>query len=115
MPGQKISQENDCRELFKAAYLNRYYWNNKFNGYKGNCVYEKNSIKYEAEFSIGKDFKPIIFNLEDPDVVKSISSQLFEVAIHRVKRNFEDIHGENISLKEDREFFKQKVRKNHGL
>ena len=25
------------------------------------------------------------------------------------------IHGENISLKEDREFFKQKVRKNHGL
>ena len=45
---------------------------------------------------MGKDFKPVIQNIDDPGIVKSISSQLFEVSIHRVKRKFDEIHSKNI-------------------
>ena len=44
---------------------------------------------------LGNDFKPNIQNVEDEKVVKSIASQLFEVCIHRVKREFESVHSEN--------------------
>ena len=46
-------------------------------------------------FVLGKDFKPNIQKIEDEKVVKSIASQLFEVCIHRVKREFESVHSEN--------------------
>ena len=46
-------------------------------------------------FLLGKDFKPNIQNIEDEKIVKSIASQLFEVCIHRVKREFKSVHSEN--------------------
>ena len=87
--------ELDCKEIFQKAYEKRYTWNPDFGGYSGKCVFSVNSNSYEGEFFLGKDFKPNIQNIDDQDIVKSISSQLFEVAIHRVKRNFEEIHSKN--------------------
>ena len=88
-------REINCKEIFKKAYENRYTWNNEFNGYKGKCNFFINKNIYEGEFLLGKDFKPNIQNIEDMKIVKSISSQLFEVCIHRVKREFKSIHSEN--------------------
>ena len=87
--------EINCREIFKAAYEKRYTWNEKFNGYKGTCIFSFNKDSYEGKFEIGKNFKPYIQDIDDDKIVKSISSQLFEVSIHRVKREFEDIHSQN--------------------
>ena len=86
----------DCKELFKKAYEKRYTWNSDFKGYKGNCVFSVNSDIYSGKFVLGKDFKPEIQNIDDQKIVKSISSQLFEVSIHRVKRKFDEIHSKNI-------------------
>ena len=88
--------EINCKELFKKAYEKRYTWNTKFNGYKGKCIFSVNSDSYKGDFVLGKDFKPVIQNIGDPEIVKSISSQLFEVSIHRVKRKFDEIHSKNI-------------------
>ena len=85
----------NCKEIFRKAYENRYTWKNEFNGYKGKCIFFNNNNNYEGEFLLGKDFKPNIQNIEDKEIVKSISSQLFEVCIHRVKREFKSIHSEN--------------------
>ena len=84
-----------CKEIFQKAYEKRYTWSSEFNGYKGKCFFLVNSDIYEGNFILGKDFKPKIENIKDQKVVKSISSQLFEVSIHRVKREFEDIHSKN--------------------
>ena len=87
--------EINCKEIFRKAYENRYTWKNEFNGYKGKCIFFiKNNI-HEGEFLLGEDFKPNIQNIEDEKIVKSISSQLFEVCIHRVKREFKSVHAEN--------------------
>ena len=87
--------EINCKEIFQSAYEKRYTWNTKFNGYKGKCIFSVNNDSYEGKFFLGKDFKPEIQNIEDQTIVKSISSQLFEVSIHRVKRKFEEIHSKN--------------------
>ena len=87
--------EINCKELFKKAYEKRYIWTSDFSGYAGKCFFSVNSDTYEGDFVLGKDFKPEIQNINDQEIVKSITSQLFEVSIHRVKRKFEDIHSKN--------------------
>ena len=88
--------EINCKELFKKAYEKRYTWSPEFNGYEGKCIFSVNNDRYKGDFVLGKDFKPVIQNIGDPEIVKSISSQLFEVSIHRVKRKFDEIHSKNI-------------------
>ena len=88
-------REINCKEIFRKAYENRYTWNHEFSGYQGKCIFSINNNIHEGEFLLGKDFKPNIQKIEDEKIVKSISSQLFEVCIHRVKREFKSIHSEN--------------------
>ena len=85
----------NCKEIFRKAYENRYTWKNEFNGYQGKCIFVANNNIHEGEFLLGKDFKPYIQNIRDEKIVKSISSQLVEVCIHRVKREFKSVHSEN--------------------
>ena len=88
-------KEIDCKDIFRKAYDNRYTWNNNFKGYQGKCNLLINNNIYTGNFLLGRDFKPNIQKIEDESVVKSIASQLFEVCIHRVKREFESVHSEN--------------------
>ena len=87
--------EKNCKKIFQKAYEKRYTWSANFSGYKGKCIYSANNDSYEGRFLLGKDFKPQIQNIDDQEIVKRISSQLFEVSIHRVKREFEEIHSKN--------------------
>jgi hypothetical protein len=87
--------EINCKEIFKKAYERRYTWTNNFSGYEGKCIFTVNSDSYKGDFVLGNDFKPVIQNIDDQEIVKSISSQLFEVSIHRVKREFDQIHLKN--------------------
>ena len=88
-------REINCKEIFKKAYENRYTWMDDFHGYQGKCIFLSNKNIYKGDFVLGKNFKPNIQKIEDEKVVKSIASQLFEVCIHRVKREFELVHSEN--------------------
>ena len=88
-------REINCKEIFRKAYENRYTWKNEFNGYKGKCIFLVNNNIHEGEFLLGNDFKSNIQKIEDDKIVQSIASQLFEVCIHRVKREFKSVHSEN--------------------
>ena len=90
-----ILTETNCKELFQKAYENRYTWNNDFAGYEGKCIFSKNNDIHEGKFVLRKNFKTEIQDIFDQEIVKSISSQLFEVSIHRVKRKFTEIHSKN--------------------
>ena len=85
----------NCKEIFRKAYERRYTWNNDFKGYQGKCIFLNNNNMHEGSFVLGKDFRPNIQKIEDENIVKSIASQLFEVCIHRVKREFKSVHSEN--------------------
>ena len=85
----------NCKEIFRKAYERRYTWKNDFKGYQGKCIFMTNNIIHKGNFVLGKDFKPNIEKIEDEKIVKSIASQLFEVCIHRVKREFDSVHSKN--------------------
>jgi len=91
---ENLKQIN-CKEIFRKAYENRYTWKNEFNGYQGKCIFLINDNIHKGSFLLGNDFKPNIQEIDDEKIVKSISSQLFEVCIHRVKREFDSVHSEN--------------------
>ena len=88
-------REINCKEIFREAYENRYTWKKEFNGYKGKCIFFINNDIHEGEFLLDKNFKPNIQNIDDKKIVKGIASNLFEVCIHRVKREFQSVHSEN--------------------
>ena len=89
------SSQFNCKKVFQEAYENRYTWPENFNGYKGNCIFYENDEEYNGAFMIGKNLQPQIKNIAEKEVVKKISTQLFEVVIHRVKKPFEEIHSKN--------------------
>ena len=86
---------SNCAQLFKAAYENRYTWEPDFSGYEGNCSWTDGKKTIKGTFSLGKDFKASVNEIDDEQRKKAISSQLWEVAIHRVRRSFEQTHGKN--------------------
>ncbi len=88
-------QETSCTEFFKAAYENRYTWESNFSGYQGSCSWTDGSREIKGTFRLGKDLKAIVNEIDQEDIKKAISSQLWEVAIHRVRRSFEQTHGKN--------------------
>ena len=88
-------KEINCKEIFRKAYERRYTWKDDFKGYQGKCIFLTKNNFNKGSFLLGKNFKPNIQKIEDEKIVKSIASQLFEVCIHRVKREFESVHSEN--------------------
>ena len=85
----------ECKNIFQKAYENRYTWNSDFKGYQGKCIFSIDDDLHEGTFKLGKDFKPEIQKIDDDEIVKRIGSQLFEVSIHRVKREFKSVHSKN--------------------
>lgn len=86
---------SDLRDAFRAAYDNRYTWPSDFSGYQGRCSWQQGDRLLEGRFRIGPDLKASIEGFDDEEVHKLVASQLWEVAIHRVRRSFEQTHAEN--------------------
>ena len=111
------SSHINYKEIFKEAYNNRYTWPKTFNGYSGKCIFVDNEKATEGNFILDSNFKPRILNIPDNNIVKGISSQLFEVAIHRVKRDFNEVHKNNDFIflgKSDRGMRLKVLGKNEG-
>ena len=85
----------DCREAFQAAYENRYTWDKGFPGYRGRCEVTGAGGTATGTFQVGPDLKAHVEGLTDPTLAKAVSNQLWEVTIHRVRRSFEQVHGDN--------------------
>ena len=94
MPAKEMTGE-DCTHLFKSAYENRYTWESDFSGYEGRCSWTDGERELKGRFCLGKDLKATVKEVDNEEIHKAISSQLWEVAIHRVRRSFEQTHGKN--------------------
>lgn len=96
-----LAPGSDATAAFRAAYQNRYTWEPGFGGYQGRCVWVQPGAAGAAErlvegrFVVGADLKASVEGVADEAVHKAIASQLWEVAIHRVRRSFEQTHGDN--------------------
>ena len=94
-PGATPAPGSDLRQAFQAAYENRYTWEPGFGGYGGRCLWMQGARRDEGRVTVGADLKATVTGLDDEEVHKAVASQLWEVAIHRVRRPFEQTHGAN--------------------
>ncbi|MCP9917595.1 DUF3386 domain-containing protein [Cyanobium sp. ATX 6F1] len=90
-----IAPGSDLREAFRAAYENRYTWDPEFGGYRGRWIWEQGERREQGTFEVSSDLKAKVEGCDDEAVTKAVGSQLWEVAIHRVRRSFEQTHGAN--------------------
>ncbi|MEB3231508.1 MAG: DUF3386 domain-containing protein [Leptolyngbyaceae bacterium] len=90
MVGVQVS----AQDLFRAAYENRYTWDKNFPGYTADVTYTNGETVITGKITVSADLKPTV-EVEDEEARKAIHNQLFEVAIHRVRRSFEDTHSKN--------------------
>lgn len=91
MVGTQVS----ARDFFRSAYENRYTWDHNFPGYTTDVTFISDGKTQTAKAKVNSDLKAEVFDIEDEEAKKAIQYQLWEVAIHRIRRSFEDTHGAN--------------------
>ncbi len=82
-------------DLFRSAYENRYTWDNNFPGYTADVTYRDNERVFTGKVRISADLKAEVLDIEDEAAKKAIHNQAWEIAIHRVRRSFQDTHSAN--------------------
>jgi hypothetical protein len=95
MTATAISPGTDVRDLFRAAYDNRYTWEPGFAGYRGVCEWQQGDRCLRGRFQVGADLRGAVEGIDDAEVEKALQQQLWEVCIHRVRRPFEQTHADN--------------------
>jgi hypothetical protein len=91
-----MTEQTSARDLFRAAYENRYTWDSQFPGYTADITLKKDNQVYTAKARINPDLSYEILNISDESVKEEIKGQLWEIAIHRIRKPFEEVHGSNV-------------------
>jgi hypothetical protein len=84
-----------AQELFQAAYENRYTWDGNFPGYTADITYKYDDRVIKGQVRIDASLKAEVLNVEDEAAKKAIHGQAWEIAVHRVRRSFDQTHGAN--------------------
>ncbi|MEB3219448.1 MAG: DUF3386 domain-containing protein [Nostocales cyanobacterium 94392] len=87
--------QTSAREILKAAYDNRYTWDSNFPGYTADVIYKYEDKEFTGKVRVNPNLKAEVFEIEDEQAKEAINNQLWEIAIHRIRREFEDSHQEN--------------------
>ncbi len=90
-----MTEQRTATELFRAAYENRYTWDNAFPGYTADVTFKHDGQSYSGHIRVTPDLKSEVMGVDDEAAKKAIGGQLFEVSIHRIRRSFEDTHSKN--------------------
>lgn len=84
-----------ARDLMRSAYENRYTWDRSFPGYTADVTYKYGDKTVTGKVRVNANLKAEALDIEDEEANKVIANQLWEIAIHRIRREFEDSHGQN--------------------
>ncbi|MDF5736725.1 MULTISPECIES: DUF3386 domain-containing protein [unclassified Nostoc] len=84
-----------AQELFRAAYENRYTWDKNFPGYTANITFKHDNQLFTGKVIINANLKAEVLDVDDESAKQAIHGQAWEIAIHRIRRSFEDTHSAN--------------------
>lgn len=90
-----MTEEKSARELFKAAYENRYTWDENFPGYSADVEIKQGDEVYTGKVRINSDLKVEVTGIEDEKVQESVYNQMRDIVTHRKRSSFEQAHGKN--------------------
>jgi hypothetical protein len=90
-----MTEQPEARALFRAAYENRYTWDKNFPGYMADVTLRQGDEVYNAKVKVHHDLSADVSDVSDDQVKQSILGQVREIAIHRIRRTFDETHGKN--------------------
>lgn len=85
----------EARDLFRAAYENRYTWDHNFPGYTADVQLKQGDEVFTGKIQVNRNLSAEVMEVANEQVKQSIAGQLSEIALHRIRRSFEDTHGKN--------------------
>ncbi|MDX2097890.1 MAG: DUF3386 domain-containing protein [Leptolyngbyaceae cyanobacterium bins.59] len=92
---ETMTQLTDAREIFKAAYENRYTWDDQFPGYAATVEFRQGDQAYTGKIKVSPDFQIEVTDVEGEEVRTILQRQTQEVITHRRRTAFEKAHGKN--------------------
>lgn len=90
-----MTEQTSARDLFQAAYENRYTWDAGFPGYTADVELKQGEEVYTGKIQIKQDFSVEVSGIEKEEVQESLYTQLRDVVTHRKRNAFEKAHGAN--------------------
>ena len=84
-----------AQDAFRAAYENRYTWDEKFPGYRAHLTITQGDERYQGDVEVKADYSVEVTGFEDETVKESVYNQLRDIVTHRKQGNFEKSHGKN--------------------
>ena len=84
-----------ARDIMRSAYENRYTWDSDFPGYTADVTLKQGDEVHTGKARINPDFKFEVTDVADEAAQKAINEQVWEIAVHRVSRPFEQTHAQN--------------------
>ncbi len=90
-----MTEQSSAKELFQAAYENRYTWDQKFPGYSADVQIKQGDEVYTGKVRINRNLSVEVTGIEDEQVQESIYTQLRDIVTHRKRAMFEQAHGKN--------------------
>ncbi|HEY9846251.1 MAG TPA: DUF3386 domain-containing protein [Candidatus Caenarcaniphilales bacterium] len=85
----------NARDLFQAAYENRYTWDDSFPGYSADVELTQGDETYSGKIRINQDLSVEVSGIDTEAVQESLYTQLRDVVTHRKRNAFEKAHGAN--------------------
>ncbi|WP_448525799.1 DUF3386 domain-containing protein [Parathermosynechococcus lividus] len=85
----------DAQALFRAAYENRYTWDEHFPGFTATVKLIDGEQCYEGQVKVTADYAVEVTGIDDEQVRESLYNQLRDVVVHRKRNSFEAAHGKN--------------------
>jgi hypothetical protein len=90
-----MTEQISARDLFRAAYENRYTWEKSFPGYSADVLLTQGGEQFKGQIKVKPNLSAEVIGIDNVEASKSIEGQLREVAIHRIRRTFDETHGNN--------------------
>lgn len=90
-----MTQTTNARDLFQAAYENRYTWSPGFPGYTADVELRQSEEVYTGTVRLSPDFSVEVDGIENEEVKESLYTQIRDVVTHRKRNAFEKAHGAN--------------------
>jgi hypothetical protein len=85
----------EARDLFRAAYENRYTWDANFPGYTADVQLTQGEEIYTGQIRVAPDFSVEVSGIDNEEVKESVYTQVRDVITHRKRNSFEKAHGSN--------------------
>ena len=90
-----MTDNNLARARFRAAYENRYTWDENFPGYTTEVELKQEDEVYRGTIKVDRDLSVEVTGIADEKVQESIYNHLRDVITHRKRSSFEQAHGKN--------------------